>query len=206
MSSHTVQALLDRHGSTYAADAGIKLADKPSPLWQLLVLSLLMSARIGSGIAVAAASELNKAGYRTPRKMADATWQQRVDALGRGHYRRYDERTATMLGETAEKVLDEYGGDLRRIREQDVHQRLQQFKGIGPTGATIFCREVQGVWPELAPYVDDVAAKGAERLKLPTSADKLAGMVSRDDFPRLVAGCVRAARDKKVVADVLGDP
>lgn len=200
----TAQALLRRHGSTYAEDAGITLADKPSPLWQLLVLSLLLSARISSDIAVAAARELNKAGYRTPRKMADATWQQRVDALGRGHYRRYDERTSTMLGEVAEKLLDEYGGDLRRIREHDVHRELQRFKGIGPTGATIFCREVQGIWPELSPYVDDIAAKGADRLGLPTSPEKLASLVRERDLPRLVAGLVRAARDKGVVDDVLG--
>ena len=202
----TVQALLERHGSTYASDAGIRLADKPSPLWRLLVLSLLLSARISSDIAVAAARELSAAGCRTPARMADAGWQQRVDALGRGHYRRYDERTATMLGEVAERLLDGYRGDLRRLhdRAEDVHKDLQQFKGIGPTGATIFCREVQGVWPDLAPYVDDIAAKGAERLGLPTSANRLAALVGRQDLPRLVAGCVRAARDKAVVADVLG--
>ena len=84
----TVRALLERHGTTYAEDAGITLDDKPSPLWELLVLSLLLSARIGSDIAVAAARELSKAGYTTPQKMRDATWQQRVNALGRGHYRR----------------------------------------------------------------------------------------------------------------------
>lgn len=201
----TAQNLIERHGTTYAEDAGITLSDKPSPLWRLLVLSLLLSARISSDIAVAAAKELNKAGYRTPQKMADATWQQRVDALGRGHYRRYDERTSTMLGEVADQVLDEYGGDLRRMRDdENLHKALQQFKGIGPTGATIFCREVQGIWPELAPYVDDIAAKGAERLGLPRDAKKLADLVSADDLPRLVAGCVRAARNKGVVDDVLG--
>ena len=35
----TVKTLLERHGTTYAEDAGIRLADKPPPLWQLLVLS-----------------------------------------------------------------------------------------------------------------------------------------------------------------------
>lgn len=200
----TAQTLIERHGTTYAEDAGITLTDKPSPLWRLLVLSLLLSARISSDIAVAAAKELSKSGYRTPRKMADATWQQRVDALGRGHYRRYDERTSTMLGEVAERVLSEYGGDLRRLRDEDVHTSLQQFKGIGPTGATIFCREVQGIWPEQAPYVDDIAAKGAERLGLPRDPTKLAGLVSGDDLPRLVAGCVRAARHSDVVGDVRG--
>jgi endonuclease III len=201
----TARTLVERHGTTYAEDAGIRLSDKPSPLWQLLVLSLLLSARISSDIAVAAARELFKAGYRTPQRMTGATWQDRVDALGRGHYRRYDERTSTMLGEVADQVIEEYGGDLRRMRDDDdLHKALQRFKGIGPTGATIFCREVQAIWPELAPYVDDIAAKGAERVGLPRDAHELAGLVSGDDLPRLVAGCVRAARDKGVVEDVVG--
>jgi hypothetical protein len=204
-----VRALLDRHGTTYAEDAGITLADKPAPLWQLLVLSLLLSARIGSDIAVAAARELFRAGYRTPQRMRDASWQARVDALGRGHYRRYDERTATQLGELADRLLATYGGDLRRLHHHSadaraVEQALQRFKGIGPAGAAIFCREVQGIWPDLAPYVDKLAADGARRLGLPTSADELARLVSRHDLPRLVAGCVRAARDETVVDDVRG--
>lgn len=204
-SKDVVEALLDRHGMTYAEDAGIKLANQPSPLWQLLVLSLLLSARIGSDIAVAAARELFRAGYRTPQKMKDASWQDRVDALGRGHYRRYDERTATQLGELADRVLEEYGGDLRRLHQDDpdVADALQQFKGIGPAGAAIFCREVQAVWPDLAPYVDKLAADGAQRLGLPRSADKLAELVSRKDLPRLVAACVRASRDRQVVDDVV---
>lgn len=77
----TVAALLRRHGTTYAEQAGIRLTDKPAPLWQLLVLSLLLSARITSDIAVAAAGELFRAGYRTPRTMQQSTWQDRVDAL-----------------------------------------------------------------------------------------------------------------------------
>lgn len=200
-----VARLLERHGATYAEEAGISLADEPAPLWQLLVLSLLLSARITSPIAVAAARELFAAGYRTPRRMADASWRQRVDALGRGHYRRYDERTATQLGELAARVLTDYGGDLRRLHERtdDLTSDLQQFNGIGPAGAAIFCREAQGVWTDLAPYVDRLAAQGAERLGLPTSPDRLAALVSPSDLTRLMAGCVRAARDKSVVEDVL---
>src|SRR4051794_33307419 len=201
-----VKALLERHGTTYAEDAGISLADKPAPLWQLLVLSLLLSARISSDIAVAAARELMDAGFGTPGAMQHASWQDRVDALGRGHYRRYDERTATQLGEVAELVLEEYDGDLRKLHERsdDVEKDLQQFKGIGPAGAAIFCREVQGVWTDLAPYVDKLAADGAARVGLPKSADKLADLVARKDLPRLVAACVRASRDKDVVDDVRG--
>jgi len=201
----TARVLVDRHGTTYAQESGIKLADKPSPLWRLLVLSLLLSARITADIAVAAARELSKAGYRTPKAMAEASWQDRVDALVRGHYRRYDERTSTMLGDAAEHALAEYGGDLRRLHSGDAKQlskRLQEFKGIGPTGAAIFCREVQGVWTDLAPYVDKLTADGAARLGLPRDPDQLAALVPKDDLVRLVAACVRAARDKDVVADV----
>src|SRR4051812_32817652 len=93
-----VERLLDAAGRTYAAEAGIKLTDTPSALYRLLVLSVLMSAPIQASIAAAAAKELIKAGMGTPRKMAGASWQDRVDALGRGHYVRYDESTATALG------------------------------------------------------------------------------------------------------------
>ena len=206
--SDIARRLVQRHGTTYAEEAGIKVGDKPSPLWQLLVLSLLLSARINAGIAVAAARELNRAGYRSPKSMREATWQDRVDALGRGHYRRYDERTATMLGDCADLAIERYGGDLRKLRSaasrpEDISSLLQEFKGIGPTGAAIFCREVQGAWTDLAPFVDDIAAKGAKRLGLTTSPDRLAALVPDKDVARLVAGCVRASRDKSVVDDVL---
>lgn len=202
-----VRVLLERHGRTYAEDAGVRLKDTPQPLYQLLVLSVLLSARISAEVAIAAGRELFAAGFRSPRAMRDASWQDRVDALGRGHYRRYDERTASMLGDGADLVLDRWRGDLRRLHREasgagDVERLLQEMPGIGPLGASIFCREVQGVWTDLAPYVDDKPADGAARLTLPRSADRLAALVAAQDLPRLVAGCVRAALDKKVVEDV----
>jgi hypothetical protein len=53
-SKSVVKVLLDRFGQTYTEQAGIKLADKPSPLYELLVLATLLSARISSDVAVAA--------------------------------------------------------------------------------------------------------------------------------------------------------
>jgi len=94
-----VSTLLDRYGRTYAEDAGIRLAGKPSPLYRLLVLATLLSARISADIAIQAARELFAAGYTTPPAMQQASWQDRVDALGRSHYRRYDERTAGLVRE-----------------------------------------------------------------------------------------------------------
>lgn len=166
--SQTVETVLERFGTTFVEQAKIPLKDKPSPLYQLLVLSTLLSARISSDIGVAAAKELSAAGFRTPQHMVEATWQQRVDALGRGHYRRFDESTATMLGDGAQLLLDEYSGDLRKLRDaaettRQVANRLQQFPGIGPTGASIFLREVQGIWPDIGPYFDKKAMQGLNR-------------------------------------------
>ncbi|OUZ11238.1 endonuclease [Aeromicrobium sp. PE09-221] len=193
----TARSLMERHGTTFTEQAGITLRDKPSPLYRLLVLSTLLSARIHSDIAVAAAQELSKAGLRTPRRMADATWQQRVDALGRGHYRRYDERTSTQLGNGAQLLLERYRGDLRRLRDAssdaaDIGQRLQEFPGIGPTGAAIFCREAQGVWPELVPSMDKKVLQGARQAGLPDNPDRLAKLVDAEELPALAAACLRA--------------
>jgi endonuclease III len=210
MSSDTlIRTLLREAGQTYAEEAGVKLKDRPAPLFQLLVLANLLSARINASVAVAAARELFAARGGTPAGMAKLSWQDRVDALGRGSYVRHDESTSTRLGEVAQQVTDDYGGDLRKLAAQageDVarlRELLQEFPGIGPTGSAIFCREVQGVWTWVAPYFDDVTVKGARRLGLPASAGELVGLVKRkDDLPRLAAALTRAARDEKLAGKI----
>ncbi|MFI0355616.1 endonuclease [Actinomadura sp. 9N407] len=203
-----VKKLLHEAGETYAEEAGIPLKDQPAALWKLLVLANLMSARISADIAMAAAHELFDAGGGTPRGMAKLSWQERVDALGRGHYVRYDESTATRLGEMAELVQDKYGGDLRRLpvtAERDIDRAaelLKEFKGIGPTGVDIFCREAQSVWPWLRPYFDGQTRKGAQRLGLPADPERLAGEVPDKELGRFAAALVRAARDKKLADSV----
>ena len=205
-----VKKLLREAGQTYAEEAGIPMKDQPAALFKLLVLANLLSARITADIAINAARQLFEAGGGTPRGMNRLTWQQRVDALGRGHYVRYDESAATRLGEMAELVQEKYNGDLRRLpieAGRDVERAaelLQEFKGIGPTGVDIFCREAQQMWPWLRPYFDEQARKGAERLGLPTDPKRLADEVPEKDIARFAAALVRAARDKKIVEAVKG--
>ncbi|TDB74945.1 hypothetical protein [Micromonospora sp. KC723] len=203
-----VRALLDRQARTYAEEAGIRLTDRPGPLYQLLVLATLLSTRIRARVAVAAARELFAAGWRTPQAMEAASWQERVDALGRGHYRRYDERTATMLGAGARLCLDRWHGDLRRLhREADgeasrLRRLLTEFPGIGPTGADIFLREAQAVWPDVRPYADRRTLAGAKRLGLPANPRGLAGLVSEADFGRLASALVRVALGEESAGEV----
>lgn len=198
-----VSILLARYGQTYASETGIRVTkNTPAPLFQLLNLSLLLSTQIPAENATRAARALIDAGLTTPKKIADASWQQRVDVLTWHGCKRFDERTATMLGETAERLLRDYGGDLRKLRKasgRNVRREkvlLQRFSGVGPPGADIFLREVQSAWPEVYPYADRRVLDAAGRLGLPVETHELAALVTISDFPNLTAALVRVDLDK----------
>jgi hypothetical protein len=200
--SKIVSALLDRHGQTYAREAGFTVKDSPSSLYRLLCLSTLLSARIGANIAVAAARALADNGWTTPRKMADATWAERTKVLNRSGYARYDERTSRMLGDSAELLIDRWGGDLRKLRDEagkdpsKERSLLKQFKGMGDTGVDIFFREVQATWSELAPFIDRRALDAADRLGLGKDSKAIGRLVKKDDLPVFVTALLRAGREK----------
>lgn len=193
-----VAALLDEKGRTFAAEAGIKVEkNTPSPLFRLLCLSLLQSARIDSDIAMAAAKGLAKRKWTTAQAMVHSTWKQRVDVLNEAGYARYQERTATMLEDSARLLVDRWNGDLRRLREQAdrdpaaERRLLKKFKGLGDVGVDIFFREVQAAWDELYPFADRRALGSAERLGVGGSPKDLTRHVSKKDFVPLVAALVR---------------
>jgi endonuclease III len=209
-SDDVAHAVLDRYGRTYADEAGIRLADRPAPLFQLLVLALLLSARIGASVAVAAARGLFAAGWTTPQRMREAGRSRVVTALGDAGYRRYDERTATRLREMATLVLEKYGGDLRRLgtaADGDAHRAavlLREVNGIGPTGSAVFLREVQAVWPWVRPCLDSRATGGASRVGLATDPGELARIVPPDELARFAAGLVRISllgRNERALPD-----
>ena len=52
-----VRRLLTVAGTTYAAEAGVRISDKPMPLFQLLVLCMLASKPIDAAIAMRAGHE-----------------------------------------------------------------------------------------------------------------------------------------------------
>jgi hypothetical protein len=196
-----IGALLAEHGRTFSAELGIPIErGTPSPLFRWLCASLLMSARISTDIAVEAARALADSGWTTPRKMADATWGQRVKVLNRSGYARYDESTSRMLGDTCDLLIERYGSDLRKLREaagrkpETIRERLKDFKGIGDVGVDIFFREAQSVWGELYPFADRRALQAAKKLNLPSDGKGLSRLVSQKDFPRLVAALVRLRR------------
>jgi endonuclease III len=193
-----IAALLEMHGETYAEEIGIDVsADLPDELFHLLCASLLFSTRINAHVALQAARQLAREGWVTPARMAAASWTQRVKALDVARYVRYDESRATMLAEMARGLLERYGGDVRAIREragrdpEKERALLKEFKGIGDVATDIFFREVQLVWDELFPFMDERARAGARALGLPAEPGELSRYVREENFPRLVAALVR---------------
>jgi endonuclease III len=204
-----VKRLLKVAGTTYAAEAGVRISDKPMPLFQLLVLCMLASKPIDAETAMRAGHELFSDGLRTPKAVLDSDRRTMIEAFGRAHYARYDESSATRLTEIAQLVLDDYSGDLREIaRRSDgdidaVKRMLKKFKGIGDTGADIYLREVQDVWSWVRPYFDKRALRGAKALGLPGDPKKLGALAPRANA-RLAAALVRASLKDDVRQQVAG--
>lgn len=104
-------------------------------------------------------------------------------------------------------MLDNYQGDLRRMREATdgdagkLRRLLQEVPRIGRVGADI-CREVQAAWPELRPYLDKRTLDGARRLGLPADPDRLAKLVPDGEEARLSAALVRVTLDKDLLRQV----
>jgi endonuclease III len=208
-SKQLVRRVLKLGGTTYADEAGIRINDKPMPLFQLLVLCMLASKPIDAAIAMRAARELFNAGLRTPKSVLASDRQTMISAFGRAHYVRYDESSATRLTEMAQRVRDEYSGDLREIARRsqrdvgEAKRMLKKFKGIGDTGADIYLREVQDVWTWVRPYFDDRASGTAKQLGLAAQPATLGALAPRANA-RLAAALARASLDENLRARMAG--
>ncbi|HCT84271.1 MAG: endonuclease [Candidatus Margulisiibacteriota bacterium] len=199
----TINLLLQKYTTTFAADVGIKIDNSPTELFKLFCSALLFSTRIRSDIAVKAAKELFAAGWTSPQKMIEASWQQRVEALDRAGYARYDESTSSKLEENSRKIINHYHGDLNQLREaahhdpQQERQLLKQFNGIGDVGTDIFFREIQSIWEELFPFADQKAIQAAKELGLADNTQMLSELVERNNFIHLVDSLVKTNINKQ---------
>src|SRR6476620_7820357 len=79
---------------------------------------------------------------------------------------KWDTRSNWCVG-SSERLFD---GDLRNLGVRCGHdpdragEELQRFTGVGPTGADVFLREVQLVWPWVRPHFDARALVAAREL------------------------------------------
>ena len=202
-----VAALLEAGGETFAAEAGIDLADKPAPLYRLLVLAVLLSSRVQAKLGTRACRELVDSGFGAPERMRDAARDDVHAALSRAKFLSKDQ-TTDALQQGAGLVAERWHGDLRRMRAEadgdtgTLTGLLTEVPRLGPVGADIFVREVQLVWPEFRPHLDGKATDGAKAVGLPTDPAELAELVDGDDLARFSAALVRANLDDEVAEQV----
>lgn len=189
--------LLEEHGRTFAAEAGIRLEDRPAPLFQLLTVAIFVDRALDADVATRAARALFDAGLTTPAAVRSSTCRMRIDVLDAQGYRRYEQRAAIILGDAADTIVATYDGDLRELRKvaggdaERAKRLLNDVQGIGSVGADTFLREVQGVWQEFQPYADARVLAAAQRLHLGSDARDLQRLVAADDLSRLAAALVR---------------
>lgn len=131
-------------------ELGIVIEKKEKPMFQWFLASYLFGKRIQQNVARQTWEVFMKHGIDTPKKIANQSWQQLVELLGEGHYRRYDESTARNLHEMSKELVRDYHGNLLNMYddcrdEGEFVSRLQKLKGVGPKTAEIFMREAQPV-------------------------------------------------------------
>lgn len=151
---------------SYPEELGLDLR-KPADRFNWFLASLLFGKRISAGIALRTFREFERRGYITPEKILEAGWTKLVKALDEGGYVRYDFSTADKLLEVCKRLKEE--GGLERLHAsakdpEDLMRRLTEFKGIGPTTASIFLRELRGIWEKADPPLSPLAREVAERL------------------------------------------
>ena len=99
--------------------------------------------------------------------------------------------------------VDREVGPLVMVAAGGIASRLTEFPGVGPTGASIFLREAQEVWPGVAPYVDAKVTSGAHRVRLPADRESLAGLLAASGQPaRLAAALVRVSLSQRAASEV----
>ncbi|MFQ6117017.1 MAG: hypothetical protein ACE5LQ_01985, partial [Candidatus Bipolaricaulia bacterium] len=169
--------LIESVGGRFSIALGIDLETGDSEeLFKWFLAAGLFGARIGELIAIRTYQEFARRGVTMPRAILNTGWDGLVEILDAGGYVRYDFKTATRLLDIADKLEQEYRGDLNLLHEraegpQDLERRLLEFKGIGPVTANIFLRELRGTWEKAEPLPSDLALLAAQNLGLIETGD-----------------------------------
>lgn len=130
-----------------ASDLGIDLSSpQEGAYFKWFLACLLFGKPIQQEVARHTYETFVKDGLTTPDAIERAGWDHLVEVLDEGHYTRYDFSTATKLLEIM-KYLKETSGTLLSFLQgyhskEELSQRLQEFKGVGPKTAEIFLRDL----------------------------------------------------------------
>ena len=154
---------------SYSQELGLDLA-KEGDRFKWFVASILFAKRISSQIAKRTYREFEREGIVTAESIMEAGWDKLVEVLDAGGYVRYDFSTASKLLEIAASLKQNYGsleGLYAQAKDSnDLEKKLLEFKGVGPTTANIFLRELKGIWEKAKPQFSPIAREVASKLGL----------------------------------------
>lgn len=184
MKTAGLEEFVEAYGRKYSEVLGIRLRscdDKEVFKWFLA--SVLFGAPITESVAIKTYRCFEKRSVLSAEKILKTGWEGLVEILDEGGYTRYDYKTADKVLEVANNLVKTYGGSLSRVHSvasgsRDLERRLKGLgKGIGDVTASIFLRELRGVWEKADPYPTRLELLAGERLgilqKGPTAEDAL---------------------------------
>jgi len=174
-----IEELLGRLGGRFSVSLGINLDRGDSrEVFKWFLASILYGTRISETIASNTYHEFERSGVLSPDSILETGWHGLVEILDAGGYVRYDFKTATKLLEVMKDLKERFKGDLNVLHAQaegprDLEARLMGLgKGIGPTTANIFLRELRDVWEKADPLPQDLAAMAARNLGLVQATER----------------------------------
>ncbi|MCB5186762.1 hypothetical protein LG200_01940 [Methylobacillus caricis] len=135
-------------GKVGAGELGLDPKSGKEPeLFKWFLACYLFGHRISQEIAVNTWKVFMDSGIYSTKQISARSWQQLVDLLGQGHYKRYDESTARNMLDMAAFLQEKYHGKISQIisdakDKKDLSDKLQEIKGVGPKVAEIFLREI----------------------------------------------------------------
>jgi endonuclease III len=131
---------------TRAADLGIDTTTDQG-LFDWLLASLLFGRPVPQETAASAFRKFKEDGWDSPDRFAADDHQPLWHELWEGDYHRMSSVMSEELRDVMRALISDYGGSVARLvrtssTRDEVSQRLQRFKGVGPKTAEIFLREV----------------------------------------------------------------
>lgn len=166
------RALLGRYPQGLYGALGFQTTASGKGLFALACFAVLADAAVPSQATADAAHALRDRNWDSAPELAKVSQDDLVSLLrGAGHHE--PEAAAGTLGELTRAVCEPYEGNLRRLHEeaggdgQRLRAALGELPGMGEPALTVFRREAQIFWHELAPFADEAALRAARALGLP---------------------------------------
>ena len=171
MKTERLEALVANLGDKYseALDIDLSLA-RNEEVFKWFLVSVFFGAPITESAVIKTYGCFRKHKVLTPKRILATGWDGLVKILDAGSYARYDFKTADKLLLVMTNLIEKYGGSLTKLHDQalgsrDLEKRIKELgKGIGNVTASIFLRELRGIWSKADPYPTPMVVEAAKQL------------------------------------------